>query len=68
MPLWTAARSTAQGGGYGSGALASAGGGVRADLTRSFGANLELAVPLTGPRYGTNSKAPKISLRLTTSF
>jgi hemolysin activation/secretion protein len=59
---------TNQGGGYGSGALASAGGGVRADLTGSFGVNFELAVPLTGPRYDTNSKAPKISFRLIKAF
>jgi hemolysin activation/secretion protein len=53
---------------YGSGDLASAGGGVRADLTSSFGANFELAVPLTGPRYDTGTESPKLNLRLLKTF
>lgn len=61
-------RVTNHDGGFGSGALASAGGGVRADLTRSFGANLELAVPLSGPRYDTNDETPKINFKLLKSF
>ncbi|UYY59176.1 ShlB/FhaC/HecB family hemolysin secretion/activation protein [Sphingomonas sp. S2-65] len=59
---------TNQGGGFGSGSLASAGGGIRADVTRSFGANLELAMPLTGVRYDTNDETPKINFRLLKSF
>lgn len=54
--------------GYGGGALASAGGGVRADITGSTGANLELAFPLTGPRYDTDDETPKLSFRLVRSF
>lgn len=54
--------------GFGSGALASAGGGVRADLTRTFGANLEVAVPLSGPRYDTNDETPKLNFRIQKSF
>jgi hemolysin activation/secretion protein len=55
-------------GGFGSGALASAGGGIRTDVTRSFGANLEVAIPLTGPRYDTADEAPKINIKLLKSF
>jgi len=55
-------------GGFGSGALASAGGGIRADVTRTFGANLEVAVPLSGPRYDTNDETPKINFKLLKSF
>lgn len=54
--------------GFGSGTLASAGGGVRADLTRTFGANLELAMPLSGRRYDTNDGTPKVNFRLLKSF
>lgn len=55
-------------GGYGSGSLASAGSGIRADLTRTFGASLELAVPLSGPRYDTEDRTPKFNFRLQKSF
>jgi hemolysin activation/secretion protein len=55
-------------GGFGSGALASAGGGIRTDVTRTFGANLEVAVPLSGPRYDTNDETPKINFKLLKSF
>lgn len=55
-------------GGFGGGALASAGGGIRTDLTRTFGANLEVAVPLSGPRYDTNDETPKINFKLLKSF
>ncbi|MDT8758439.1 hypothetical protein MZO42_07000 [Sphingomonas psychrotolerans] len=54
--------------GFGGGALASAGGGVRADITRRTGANFELAVPLSGPRYDTGDRAPKLNFRLVRSF
>ncbi|MDV3456233.1 ShlB/FhaC/HecB family hemolysin secretion/activation protein [Sphingomonas sp. HF-S4] len=54
--------------GFGSGSLASAGGGIRTDVTRSFGANLEVAMPLTGARYDTIDETPKINFRLVKSF
>jgi hemolysin activation/secretion protein len=54
--------------GFGSGSLASAGGGLRAELTRTFGANLELATPLSGPRYDTGDQRPKLNFRLLKSF
>jgi hemolysin activation/secretion protein len=50
--------------GRGDGSLASAGGGVRADLTRDLDFDVEVAVPLTGPRYDTGNKAPRFNLRL----
>ncbi|RYG89084.1 MAG: ShlB/FhaC/HecB family hemolysin secretion/activation protein [Alphaproteobacteria bacterium] len=55
-------------GGYGSGTLASAGGGVRADITKAMGANVEVAVPLTGARYDTGDGSPKLNLRIVRSF
>lgn len=55
-------------GGYGGGSLASAGGGVRADITDAMGANVEVAMPLTGPRYDTGDQSPKLNLRLVRSF
>jgi hemolysin activation/secretion protein len=57
-----------QAAGLGGGALASAGGGVRMDLTSKLGANLELGVPLSGIRYDTGDKTPKLSFGLTTAF
>jgi hemolysin activation/secretion protein len=53
---------------FGSGSLASTGGGVRADLGNSLGASVEVAVPLTGPRYDTGNEAPKLNLRVGKSF
>ena len=53
---------------FGSGSLASTGGGVRADLGNSVGASVEVAVPLTGPRYDTGDETPKINLRVGKSF
>jgi hemolysin activation/secretion protein len=55
-------------GGFGSGALASAGGGIRTDVTRTFGANLEVAMPLSGPRYDISDDAPKVNFKLLKSF
>ena len=55
-------------GGFGGGSIASAGGGVRADVTGHMGANLEVAVPLTGARYDTGDQSPKLSFRLVQSF
>lgn len=54
--------------GFGSGSLASAGGGIRADVTGSFGANLEVAVPLSGARYDINDESPKVNFRLVKTF
>ena len=54
--------------GYGGGSLSSAGGGVRADIADRLGLTLEVAVPLSGPRYDTGDRSPKLSFRLTRSF
>lgn len=54
--------------GIGGGALASAGGGFRMDVTRSLGATLELAVPLSGRRYDTGDESPKVNFGLVKSF
>ncbi len=54
--------------GFGSGSLASTGGGIRADVTARFGANFEVAVPLSGARYDTNDRTPKLNFRLVRSF
>lgn len=55
-------------GGFGGGGLASAGGGVRADLTRALGATVEVAAPLTDPRYETGDRRPRINLGLARTF
>jgi hemolysin activation/secretion protein len=55
-------------GGYGGGSLASAGAGVRADVTRTLGATMEVAVPLTGARYDTGTSDPRINLGVAKSF
>lgn len=55
-------------GGYGSGTLASGGGGVRTDITRNLDFDLELAVPFTGVRYDTRDHSPQFNLRLKRSF
>ncbi|MCD2324106.1 hypothetical protein LQ953_08790 [Sphingomonas sp. IC-56] len=54
--------------GFGSGSLASTGGGLRTDITADTGANLEFAVPLSGARYDTDDQTPKINFRLIRSF
>lgn len=54
--------------GFGGGSLASTGGGIRADVTGSLGANLELAVPLTGARNDTSTQRPKFNFRLSKNF
>lgn len=54
--------------GFGGGSLASAGGGLRLDITSHLGATLELAVPLTGPRYDTGDRTPKVNFSLGRSF
>jgi hemolysin activation/secretion protein len=53
---------------FGSGALTSAGGGMRVDLTDRLGGSVELAVPLSGPRYDTGDEAPRLNLRVARSF
>jgi len=54
--------------GFGGGSLASTGGGVRLDITSRLGFSLELAVPLTGPRYDTANRTPKVNFSLARSF
>lgn len=55
-------------GGFGGGGLASAGGGVRADVTRALDATVEIAAPLSGPRYETGDRRPRINLGVSHSF
>lgn len=55
-------------GGVGGGTLASSGGGLRADITRMLDLDLEVAVPLTEPRYDTDDNSPRINLRVVQSF
>jgi hemolysin activation/secretion protein len=54
--------------GFGGGSLTSAGGGLRIDFSRRIGAIAEIAVPLSGPRYDTRNRQPRINLGLSTSF
>jgi hemolysin activation/secretion protein len=54
--------------GFGGGSLASSGAGFRADVTRSLDLDFEVAVPLTGPRYDTGDRMPRLNLRLNKSF
>lgn len=54
--------------GFGGGALASAGGGLRVEFSRSIGATAEIAVPLTGPRYDTRNRQPRINVGISTAF
>ncbi|MGB7371218.1 ShlB/FhaC/HecB family hemolysin secretion/activation protein [Erythrobacter sp.] len=55
-------------GGRGGGSLASAGGGVRFDVTRDLELDLELAFPLSGARFDTDSEAPLVNVRIEQSF
>lgn len=55
-------------GGRGSGSLASAGGGVRTAVTRALDIDLQLAFPLTGPRYDTDDMTPRFNFRVGQSF
>jgi hemolysin activation/secretion protein len=55
-------------GGRGGGSLASVGGGLRLDLTRDLDLDLELAVPLTGERFDSESDAPLLNMRIAQSF
>lgn len=54
--------------GFGGGSLASAGGGLRVDFSRSIGATAEIAVPLSGPRYDTRNRQPRINVGISTAF
>ena len=54
--------------GFGGGKLASAGGGMRADVSSSVDANFEIAFPLSGPRYETGDRDPRVNLRLLKVF
>lgn len=51
--------------GRGGGSLASGGAGARTALTREIGFDIQLAVPLTGPRYDTDDTSPRIIGALT---
>lgn len=55
-------------GGFGSGSLASAGGGVRTDIVSGLDFDVELAVPLTGPRYDTDNANPRVNVKLRKSL
>ena len=54
--------------GKGGGSLASGGGGVRADVSPSIDANVEIAVPLSGPRYETGTTDPRVNFRILKIF
>ena len=55
-------------GGYGSGALYSSGGGIRADVDARSDAAFEVAVPLSGERYDTGNKNPNLRFSFTRHF
>ncbi|MDB5695062.1 MAG: hypothetical protein JWN21_605 [Sphingomonas bacterium] len=55
-------------GGFGGGALASAGGGMRADVVKGLSASFEVAAPLTGARYDTGNSDPRIRVGVVKSF
>lgn len=54
--------------GRGGGSLLSAGGGIRFDVDRWTDAAFEIAAPLSGNRYETDSTAPRIRVSLTRHF
>ncbi|MEW9856957.1 ShlB/FhaC/HecB family hemolysin secretion/activation protein [Novosphingobium sp. M1R2S20] len=47
--------------GFGGGSLASAGGGLRLGLRNTLNVSLEVAQPLTGPRYDTGDRQPRVN-------
>lgn len=55
-------------GGFGNSTLASSGAGLRADVTRTLDFDLEVAVPLTEPRYDTGDNTPRVNVRVSQSF
>ena len=54
--------------GRGGGSLASAGGGIRTDITRELDFNVELAVPLTGPRFDSDDESPRVNVSMSHTF
>lgn len=48
--------------------LASSGAGVRIDVNNMFDANLEVAVPLTGPRFESGSDSPRVYVGVAKHF
>ncbi len=46
--------------GRGGGSLASGGAGARLELTRDIDFDIQVGVPLTGPRYDTDDRSPRI--------
>lgn len=60
--------TTNLGQGTGGGSLASAGGGIRMWFTHGLSASIEAAAPLTGPRFATGDRSPRISFTLGADF
>lgn len=54
--------------GGGGGSLLSAGGGIRFDVDRRTDAALEVAAPLSGPRYESNTRGVRVRVSLTRYF
>lgn len=54
--------------GNGGGSLMSAGGGVRADVSRTLGVDVQLAVPLSGARYDDGDANPELLFNLSSRF
>lgn len=50
------------------GSLFSTGGGVRVDVTRKLDIDLELAVPLSGPRFDSDGSSPKVNFSVSQDF
>lgn len=50
------------------GSLFSAGGGMRLDVTRNLDIDLELAFPLSGPRFGNDDSTPKVNFSISQDF
>ncbi|TXC69266.1 ShlB/FhaC/HecB family hemolysin secretion/activation protein [Sphingorhabdus soli] len=48
--------------------LASSGAGIRIDVNKMFDANLEVAIPLTGPRFESGSANPRVSIGVAKHF
>lgn len=54
--------------GRGTGDLYSAGGGLRTDIVSGLDFDIEVAVPLSGPRYDTDDDNPRVNVRLRKSL
>ncbi len=48
--------------------LASGGAGLRADITRRLDLDVEVALPLSEPRYDTLDRSPRLNLRVSRNF